>query len=820
MSKHTIAGPAIAMAFTFTFVLAGFFSAMAADPPPNDDFDSATVIPGIPFTDQLDTSGATTAPDDPAGCWGNLSVTIWYSWTPEAEVTAAASAIWVESNLFELGVAVFTGTRGSLEMLDCASAGNPAVVRAQPGVTYTFLVGAIPAYPYDPPPQGGKLEFSIAEVLPPANDDFEGRTLIEELPYQDSQDLTVTTLEEGEILPNCLDEWSEPGRTIWYAFTAPASGNLIVAFNSEWSFNFLGVYTDDPQGGLSQIGCRTLGGRIAFTVEEGASYYFQVGSIWGSRGWVNFSLNWASPPANDDFANAIVIPRLDEPFYDSQDLAIASLEEGEPLPGCLDEGSQGGNTVWYAFTPSEDVILLATANTYEFEPFGGIYTGESLESLSQAGCRTGAGRLAIRATAGTTYFFQAGSLWGGSGWVDFSLFQISPAPDSEPNDSCAMATDLGEVTFPQEITANLDLPPEFPDVDFYRFSAEPGTLLKAELHGAESGYGFVGDPLLGLFDQACNLLAVDDDSGGGLGSRISFLVPEDGIFILAATSFPDWDFLGAGGSSGGYQLRVDLLPVTPSIGGRVVDVHSGMPLPGEEEPWASVYLYRCPEWSSTCDEYANSQTTDAEGRFRFETDYRGFPLAAGRYSLSINAQNYIELVTEPFDTPADEDFDLGDIALTPYPVRMELVEACAGLPAEGGQCRFKMEISNLQPTPLRGAAWGVVHAYDLDALVSYSEFQFAQRQHLRLGPGSSKVVTFTLPLPENQTLFTSLCPVVFFGETVNDPYYNPMAVNYPFCLYREEGGFSLVTGREAIDLGRQADANVTEEKQEKQLPGK
>jgi hypothetical protein len=40
-----------------------------AQPPANDDFDNATVVPGLPFTDQLNTTEATTAADDP-DCFG------------------------------------------------------------------------------------------------------------------------------------------------------------------------------------------------------------------------------------------------------------------------------------------------------------------------------------------------------------------------------------------------------------------------------------------------------------------------------------------------------------------------------------------------------------------------------------------------------------------------------------------------------------------------------------------------------------------------------------------------------------------------------
>jgi hypothetical protein len=49
-----------------------FATTVHAQPPPNDDFDSATiVVEPLPFNDNVDTSEATTAVDDP-DCAGNV----------------------------------------------------------------------------------------------------------------------------------------------------------------------------------------------------------------------------------------------------------------------------------------------------------------------------------------------------------------------------------------------------------------------------------------------------------------------------------------------------------------------------------------------------------------------------------------------------------------------------------------------------------------------------------------------------------------------------------------------------------------------------
>lgn len=61
--------------------LAVFRPAVALAAPTNDNFSSATVISGLPFSDVVDTTDATTEPGEPAFCY-STSQTVWYSFTP------------------------------------------------------------------------------------------------------------------------------------------------------------------------------------------------------------------------------------------------------------------------------------------------------------------------------------------------------------------------------------------------------------------------------------------------------------------------------------------------------------------------------------------------------------------------------------------------------------------------------------------------------------------------------------------------------------------------------------------------------------------
>jgi hypothetical protein len=160
----------------------------------------------------------------------------------------------------------------------------------------------------------------------------------------------------------------------------------------------------------------------------------------------------------------------------------------------------------------------------------------------------------------------------------------------EPNNTCPTAQNFGSVDLPFTLDGSLDSTPESPDIDFFRFTGTPGSVVRVDLEGQATGKGTLEDPLLGFFNAGCNLIALNDDFGT-LNSRLVLSIPANGVFILAATSFPDFGFLGGG--VGTYQLSITPFAAIGSISGRVVDAVTGDPLPGDTDAFAFVQLLRC-----------------------------------------------------------------------------------------------------------------------------------------------------------------------------------------------------------------------------------
>jgi 5-hydroxyisourate hydrolase-like protein (transthyretin family) len=262
-----------------------------------------------------------------------------------------------------------------------------------------------------------------------------------------------------------------------------------------------------------------------------------------------------------------------------------------------------------------------------------------------------------------------------------ALFIVVPAAraqgvEVEPNSSCASPQSLSTVPFPYTLTGSLDTPPAKPDIDFYRFTATPGDLVRIDLAGYVVYPFTLVSPLLAALDSSCAALGEND--GYGPNARLEVVVPADGILIVAATSYPDYGYTGQGGSAGSYRLTLTRLPLARSIAGRVLNAKTGQPI-----QYVEVSLARCEQGS--CGSLAGQRTTGADGSFRFENGDSGlnFALTAGEYLLTLYAPNHDPSETE-ITLAEGQALDLGDLTLTPHPIigsiRGRVVDSLTGAP--------------------------------------------------------------------------------------------------------------------------------------------
>jgi hypothetical protein len=258
-------------------------------------------------------------------------------------------------------------------------------------------------------------------AAPPSNDNLAGAAMIATLPYTDSVDATEATLEPDEPQSCAFSS-----QTVWYSFTAGATGVVRADIQSSTNIANLTVYqaVGSGFGGLNALTCGVSGNSISFDVEAGMNYYLQAGLIGGGPGTLTLDLQEIPPPANDDFASAESVGTA-LPLNLPADSSGASLETGEPTPSCATDSF--GNTVWYAFTPTTSGSFTANALSASFSAILAAYTGSSLQALSELGCSTpGEFLLTFQAQAGTTYYIQIGGFFNDGSPFQFSFDTAAP----------------------------------------------------------------------------------------------------------------------------------------------------------------------------------------------------------------------------------------------------------------------------------------------------------------------------------------------------------------------------------------------------------
>ena len=376
--------------------------------------------------------------------------------------------------------------------------------------------------------------------------------------------------------------------------------------------------------------------------------------------------------------------------------------------------------------------------------------------------------------------------------------------EREPNDACLAAQDLGELALPARVSGFLDSG----DVDFILVTLDAGTTgVRIDMLGAPSGEGTLADPYLGVFDADCNLQRFNDDAFQ-LESTIFMRVPPDGVLILAATSCCDSAFVGDGGYQGSYTLALSETRALAEVRGRVVDAFSRLGLRGDDDPFATVELYRCANRDCTSPEYVTSVSPSTTGEFTVVRDDFGNPLAAGLYTVRGFANTYENLEVGPFSLGEDEVLDLGDLEMRPPRIQITDVSPCASIPAGGGACRFDLRVRGASPQPFNGYFWGQVTVSGTGNAVNSTEFQVghvgvpsAGPSRLRLRALQEKDLRMQFYVPNTVALGAELCVETRIGEgeSVHRAVFDVVVDRFLFCVVKRATGFTVL---DTSDLGK------------------
>ncbi len=410
--------------------------------PSNDDFVNARVLTGSNVCVTSNNVGATIETDEPyytgdeseGGAQDTTSV--WFQWTASADGVARFS---LHRSDFYSSFIVFEDNEGPGTAVNdlywiTSDSGEEIdrEVDVSSGNTYWIRVAG---YYGDV----GNFDVGVQLFTTPENDNFVNALRIEgssatvngnNVNCQGDYTYGTEVFWNDYYVYNYSWGWHTTYYTVWYKWTAPSGGSVIVRIPESDFTPSVEVYTGTSVNDLSQVG-EGYDSIWSFEAVADETYKIHVGGYGSDRGNFVLTLEHHPAPSNDDFSDATTISGGPEIIVSGSTYGATYQDIGEPLD------DYDTDSLWYNWTPSANCrahlyVESETGNT----PALSVYTGDLVDDLTEVDWSTG--QVDFNATAGTTYRIRVASYYGPgdysfTSWVgDFTLrltFDLPPAND-------------------------------------------------------------------------------------------------------------------------------------------------------------------------------------------------------------------------------------------------------------------------------------------------------------------------------------------------------------------------------------------------------
>ena len=414
-------------------------------PPGNDHFAQRTSVAGVNGVVNASTLGASREGGEPAHAGNPGGRSVWWTWTAPTTGTVVMST---DGSDFDTVLAVYAGN--SLEALSWVASDDDSGEGTQSRVSFMASSGsqyqiAVDGFEGD----GGSARLSIAQsdLRPvPSNDGFASRAVLSGTAPVASGDNIEASKEVGEPSHG----GNAGGRSVWWTWTLPSSGEVIVETSGSSFDTLLAVYTGNDLNQLTRVAENDqspVGGdtsRVSFSGVAGATYQIAVDGNNQGFGAANGAITLSArvgvvpvTPPNDRFASRS--PLTGAQLVVNTASTGATGESGEPSHA----GLPGGSSIWWTWTASADVTLTLNTGGSGFDTLLAVYTGGSLGSLTLVAANDdGPGPsdrtswLRFNARTGTTYQIAVDGYQGASGAVRLVL-QTAPVAAAPANDRFA-----------------------------------------------------------------------------------------------------------------------------------------------------------------------------------------------------------------------------------------------------------------------------------------------------------------------------------------------------------------------------------------------
>lgn len=511
----------------------------SADTPANDNFADATELTAaLPIAVTGTNREATREPNEPAHDGTNGGASVWYRW-----VAPAAGPVSIDTcgSDFDTVLGVYTGSAVNA-LAKVASDDNTCGTRSQ--VSFEATAGTTYWIAVDGPVRNvGTIRLAIHKVVRPANDNFaDARPLTGTLPLTTDGTTIDASREPSEPLHGGVTGTA----SVWYRWTAPAAGKVVVETCGSGFDTTLGVYTGVEVGDLSTVAfngdaCGAQS-RVEFGAAAGRTYWIAVDGAGGAVGAVRLTVRPPQRPVNDAFAAAQSLSGA-LPIAVTGSTVDATRENGESAHGQYSHGT----SVWYSWTPSSNRRVTIDTCASQVNTVIGVYSGSTLATLAEVasaddGCGHlyGGSKVTFTATAGTTYRIAVDGWTSGvagafPGTGEFRLALTGTDPPA--NDDLAAAQVLTG-TLPMAITGTNAGATREPGEPFHAgfvggtsvwYSWTPTLSGRVSIDTCSSSF----DTLLAVYTEPGLTAVAANNNGCGSASKVAFTASAGTTYRIA-----------------------------------------------------------------------------------------------------------------------------------------------------------------------------------------------------------------------------------------------------------------------------------------------
>jgi len=256
--------------------------------PANDNFTNAVVVPQVPFSFSEFNTCATKEPGEPNHAGNSGGHSVWFSWTPSASQTVVVNT---RNSDFDTLLAVYTGNKVSNLSLVASNDDIIHSVYVQSEVSFAAKAGTTYRIAVDG--YGGAVGTVVLNVGPPGNDEFADPYHLSGVSGQTNGSNYAASKEPMER----AHAGDVGGHSVWYQWTAPASGPADINTVGSTFNTTLAVYTGTVLTNLTPIASNIddaegsgLASRVDFWALAGTSYLIAIDGFGGATG--SFALNW------------------------------------------------------------------------------------------------------------------------------------------------------------------------------------------------------------------------------------------------------------------------------------------------------------------------------------------------------------------------------------------------------------------------------------------------------------------------------------------------------------------------------------------------